>query len=76
MSSGTVKWFDCKKGYGFLRCDGVEQDIFVHYSTIEGDGFRKLKFGERVDFELVTDPQKGFQAIHVRRVEQLAEQPA
>jgi CspA family cold shock protein len=66
MVTGTVKWFDSKKGFGFITCDGTDGDIFVHYTNIEGDGFRSLRDGEIVDFELVQS-EKGFQAQHVRR---------
>ena len=64
---GTVKWFDSKKGFGFiLNPDG--QDVFVHFSSIEGDGFRALKDGERVAFEQLAG-EKGLSAKHVRRGE-------
>jgi len=63
---GTVKWFSEKKGYGFLsREDG--EDVFVHYSAIQGDGFRTLQEGEKVEFE-VTEGQKGPQATNVKRI--------
>ena len=63
---GQVKWFDPKKGYGFIL--GPEgQDVFVHYSQIDGDGFRSLKDGEDVEYDLV-EGQKGFQAQSVTRV--------
>jgi CspA family cold shock protein len=63
---GQVKWFDPKKGFGFiLGPDG--QDVFVHYSQIQGDGFRSLKDGEDVDYEL-TQGDKGFQAREVQRI--------
>jgi CspA family cold shock protein len=62
---GKVKWFDPKKGYGFiLGPDG--QDVFVHYSQIQGDGFRSLKDGEDVDYELIQG-DKGWQAQTVLR---------
>ncbi len=62
---GTVKWFDSKKGFGFiLNPDG--QDVFVHFSSIEGDGFRVLKDGERVVFEQLSGA-KGLLAKRVRR---------
>ena len=62
---GQVKWFDPKKGYGFIT--GPEgQDVFVHYSQIEGDGFRSLKDGETVDYELI-ESEKGWQARTVAR---------
>ena len=65
MPTGKVKWFDPKKGYGFII--GEEgQDVFVHYSSIEGDGFRVLKDGETVDYEIIRG-DKGFQARHVNR---------
>ena len=63
---GQVKWFDPKKGYGFIV--GPEgQDVFVHYSQIQGDGFRSLKDGETVDYELL-EGDKGWQARDVNRV--------
>lgn len=66
MEQGTVKWFDRKKGYGFiLRENG--QDIFVHFSSIQGDGFRALNEGDQVEFD-VMDSQKGKQASNVRRL--------
>jgi CspA family cold shock protein len=66
MLVGTVKWFDVKKGFGFLlNADG--KDVFVHFSSIEGDGFRSLKDGEKVHYEQVVGP-KGLHAQHVRRV--------
>ncbi len=65
MPSGKVKWFDPKKGYGFII--GEEgQDVFVHYTSIEGEGFRALKDGETVDYEVVQG-DKGYQARHVNR---------
>lgn len=66
MVTGTVKWFDSKKGFGFLTREEGDGDIFVHYSSIEGDGFRSLKDGEVVEFELVKS-DKGLQAHHVKR---------
>ncbi len=64
MVSGTVKWFDPKKGYGFvLNKDG--KDVFVHYSSIEGDGFRCLKDEQVVDYEEF-DSGKGLAAKNVR----------
>jgi CspA family cold shock protein len=64
---GQVKWFDPKKGYGFIVGPN-DQDVFVHYSQIEGDGFRSLKDGETVDYELV-EGDKGLQAQTVSRLE-------
>lgn len=64
MATGTVKWFDEKKGYGFITMD-EGKDVFVHYTAIQGDGFRKLAEGERVNFE-VKQGTKGPQADQVQ----------
>jgi len=64
--TGTVKWFNGQKGYGFISRDGGE-DVFVHYSAIEGQGFRNLEEGDRVEF-VVEQGQKGPAAAEVRRV--------
>ena len=64
MAQGTVKWFNAEKGYGFISVDGG-QDVFVHYSAIQADGYRSLEEGQRVEFE-VTQGQKGPQADQVR----------
>jgi cold shock protein len=61
MAQGIVKWFDNKKGYGFIAQDGGGQDVFVHFSTIQGDGFKTLKEGDRVEFE-VGPSDKGLKA--------------
>ena len=66
MVTGTVKWFDSKKGFGFiLNAEG--KDVFVHFSSIEGEGFRALKDGESVEYE-PTVGAKGLQAKTVRRL--------
>jgi len=65
MPTGKVKWFDPKKGYGFIVGD-KGQDIFVHYTSILGEGFRALKDGEIVDYEVVKG-DKGLQARNVVR---------
>ncbi|MGA2582323.1 MAG: cold-shock protein [Tepidisphaeraceae bacterium] len=66
MAIGTVKWFDSKKGFGFiLNPDGT--DVFVHFTSIQGDGFRSLKDGERVEYEQVTST-KGLSALGVKRM--------
>ena len=65
MASGTVKWFNEAKGFGFISQEGGE-DVFVHFSTIQGDGFKTLAEGERVEFDVTRGP-KGLQAANVRR---------
>ncbi|HYD48101.1 MAG TPA: cold shock domain-containing protein [Terriglobales bacterium] len=65
MVQGTVKWFSGQKGYGFITKDDG-QDVFVHFSAIQGDGFRTLQQGERVTFEISEGP-KGLQAANVNR---------
>ena len=62
--TGTVKWFNDAKGYGFISRDAGE-DVFVHFSAIEGSGFRSLKEGQQVEFE-VEQGAKGPQAVRVR----------
>lgn len=64
MVSGTVKWFNNAKGFGFIVPQEGEGDVFVHYSAIEGDGFKTLKEGDHVQFELEDGP-KGMLAHHV-----------
>lgn len=63
---GKVKWFSNVKGYGFLEKEGESQDIFVHYSSIQGEGYKKLEEGEEVTFEIVQG-EKGPQATNVVR---------
>lgn len=63
-STGTVKWFNEEKGYGFLTQDNGGKDVFVHFRAIAGDGFKTLKEGQAVSFE-VEDGQKGLQAANV-----------
>ena len=66
MANGTVKWFSPEKGFGFItQADGP--DVFVHFSAIEGDGYRNLEEGQAVEFD-VTEGQKGPQAANVRVV--------
>ncbi|MGI6486154.1 MAG: cold-shock protein [Thermoanaerobacterales bacterium] len=64
---GKVKWFNQEKGYGFIEVEG-EKDVFVHYSALQQEGFKTLKEGETVEFEIV-EGQKGPQAANVVRVE-------
>ena len=66
MSKGTVKWFNNQKGYGFIS-DEQGNDVFVHFSALNMDGFKELKDGERVEFE-VTEGEKGPQAANVSRI--------
>ena len=66
MESGTVKWFNRTKGYGFIECEGGE-DVFVHYSALEQDGFKTLDQGDKVEFEVVEGP-KGLQAANVKKL--------
>ncbi|HEY3215008.1 MAG TPA: cold-shock protein [Candidatus Eisenbacteria bacterium] len=66
MATGTVKWFNEAKGFGFISQEGGE-DVFVHFSAIQGDGFKTLAEGERVEFEVTRGP-KGLQAGNVRKV--------
>jgi CspA family cold shock protein len=66
VAQGTVKWFNNEKGYGFIAVDGG-QDVFVHYSAIQSDGYRSLDEGQRVEFEVAQGP-KGPQADAVRPV--------
>lgn len=63
MKTGTVKWYNDAKGYGFLTCDSLPE-VFVHYTAIQGDGFKTLVEGQPVQFELIEGP-KGPQAANV-----------
>ena len=64
MATGTVKWFNGEKGFGFISQDGGGPDVFVHFSAITGTGYRNLEQGQKVEFE-VTEGQKGLQASNV-----------
>jgi CspA family cold shock protein len=66
MAQGTVKWFNDAKGYGFIQVEGGE-DVFVHYSAIQAQGFKSLAEGDKVEFEVTKGP-KGLQASNVRKV--------
>ena len=67
-TTGTVKWFNDSKGYGFLTRDDGEKDVFVHHSAIQGDGYRSLTEGQRVEFEVV-DGTKGPAAENVIKLD-------
>jgi len=68
MTTGTVKWFNDKKGYGFITPEDGEKDCFVHFSAIMAEGFKSLKEGQRVEFEIV-DGDKGPAAQNVQLAE-------
>jgi CspA family cold shock protein len=67
MPTGTVKWFNADKGFGFIQQDEGGPDVFVHHSAIDTSGYRELKDGQKVEFE-VTRGQKGPQAQNVRTI--------
>ena len=66
MSKGTVKWFSDQKGYGFITPEGGKKDVFVHFSALQGEGFKTLAEGDTVEFEVTQGP-KGDQAANVRK---------
>ena len=66
MATGTVKWFDSKKGYGFILPEDGSSDVFVHYTAIQGEGFKTLAEGQKVNFDLIDGP-KGPQASNVMK---------
>ncbi|NOH73953.1 cold shock domain-containing protein CspD [Vibrio crassostreae] len=68
MATGTVKWFNNAKGFGFICPEGEDGDIFAHYSTIQMEGYRTLKAGQQVDYEVESGP-KGSHASSVVPVE-------
>ncbi|RMH71093.1 MAG: cold-shock protein [Gemmatimonadetes bacterium] len=67
MATGVVKWFNEKKGYGFITQDNGDKDVFIHYSEIQGDGFRTLHENDRVEFD-VEDGPKGLVAKNVQPI--------
>ena len=66
MATGTVKWFNATKGFGFIQPDDGGKDVFVHHTAITMDGFRSLAEGDMVEFDVVEGP-KGLQAANVRK---------
>jgi CspA family cold shock protein len=64
MAQGIIKWFDNKKGFGFIAQDEGGQDVFVHFSVIGGEGFKTLDEGDRVEFEILQS-DKGLKASSV-----------
>ena len=66
MAQGSVKWFNDAKGFGFISQEGGE-DVFVHFSAVQGQGFKSLAEGDKVEFEVTKGP-KGLQAANVRKV--------
>jgi cold shock protein len=71
MTTGTVKWFNDAKGFGFIKPDDGSDDVFAHFSAIQMDGFRSLKEGQRVQFEVVAGP-KGKQASNIQAAQAAA----
>ncbi len=67
MASGTIKWFNDSKGFGFIEQEDGSADVFVHFSAIVGDGFKSLAEGDKVTFNVVKGP-KGLQAEDVRKI--------
>lgn len=68
MLSGKVKWFNNAKGYGFILADGRDEDLFAHYSAIKMDGYKTLKAGQAVKFEIIQGP-KGLHAVDIQAAE-------
>jgi cold shock protein len=68
MAAGKVKWFNNAKGYGFILPEGGGEDLFVHYSSIEMDGYKTLKAGQDVMFDLIEGP-KGHHAVNIRALD-------
>ena len=64
MVQGMIKWFSDQKGYGFVTADGGAKDVFVHFSALQGEGFKSLAEGQKVSFDIVSGP-KGEQAANV-----------
>lgn len=67
MATGTVKWFNADKGFGFIAPDDGGEDVFAHYSAIQSDGYRSLNENQKVEFD-VEQGQKGLQAANIRPI--------
>jgi len=67
VATGTVKWFDERKGYGFIEQDAGGEDVFVHFSAITGEGYKTLEEGQSVEFDIVQG-EKGPQAANVKKL--------
>jgi CspA family cold shock protein len=67
MLSGKVKWFNNAKGYGFILADGRDEDLFAHYSAIQMDGYKTLKAGQPVSFDIIQGP-KGLHAVNISAI--------
>lgn len=68
MASGKVKWFNNAKGYGFIIEEGKDEDLFAHFSAIQMDGYKTLKAGQAVKFDIIQGP-KGLHAVNIRQAE-------
>ncbi|MCG4455087.1 MULTISPECIES: cold shock domain-containing protein CspD [unclassified Pseudomonas] len=75
MLSGKVKWFNNAKGYGFIVADGRDEDLFAHYSAIQMDGYKTLKAGQAVSFDIIQGP-KGLHAVNISALSATTEAPA
>ncbi|MBT1263258.1 cold-shock protein [Pseudomonas pergaminensis] len=67
MATGTVKWFNAEKGFGFIAPDDGSADVFAHYSAVTSDGYKSLNEGQRVEFDVVQGP-KGLHAANIRPI--------
>ncbi|MBC3420019.1 MULTISPECIES: cold shock domain-containing protein CspD [unclassified Pseudomonas] len=74
MASGKVKWFNNAKGYGFINEEGKTDDLFAHYSAIQMDGYKTLKAGQSVSFDIVQGP-KGLHAVNIKNAGATADSP-